>query len=77
MLSLFAIVFSSAMVMYITLRAVKLDRVRPWFETRSIYEQELKREKAAREAAKQKATFGQRPDGLGSAGSAAARAARR
>ena len=52
MISLFAIVFSAGMVLYITLRAAKLDRIRPWFETRSLYEQEQRREKAAREAAK-------------------------
>jgi hypothetical protein len=77
MISLFAIVFSSAMVMYIALRAAKLDRVRPWFETRSLHEQELKRGKAGRETGKQKPAFGQRPDGFAPSANAAARAARR
>ncbi len=78
MISLFAIVFSAGMVLYITLRAAKLDRIRPWFETRSLYEQEQRREKAAREAAKYKVTLGRRSDTFGTPGNpAAARAGRR
>jgi hypothetical protein len=51
MINLFAILISTVMVMYIVLSAAKLDRIRPWFETRSIYEQEQKREAAARQVA--------------------------
>jgi hypothetical protein len=32
MINLFAILFSSIMVLYIMLRAARLDRVRPWFD---------------------------------------------
>ena len=32
MINLFAILFSSMMVLYIMLRAARLDRVRPWFD---------------------------------------------
>jgi hypothetical protein len=79
MISLFAIVFSAGMVLYITLRAAKLDRVRPWFETRSMFEQEQRREQAARETAKYKVTLGRRADTFGTPGNpaAAARAGRR
>ena len=52
MIDIFSQLFSTLMVMYIVLRAVKLDRVLPWFETRSLYERGLPREAAAREAAK-------------------------
>ena len=55
-----AILISTIMVMYIVVRAVKLDRMRPWFETRSIYEQEQKREEAARRAANDKTVSGRR-----------------
>jgi len=77
MISLFAIVFSCAMVMYIVVRAAKMDRMRPWFETRSLYEQEQRREKAARETAKYKGTLGRRSDTFGAPGNAAAAAAAR
>jgi hypothetical protein len=60
MINLFAILISTTMVMYVVVRAVKLDRMRPWFETRSIYEQEQKREAAAREAANAKTVPGRR-----------------
>jgi hypothetical protein len=53
MIDIFSILFSTLMVMYIILRAAKLDRVRPWFETRSLHEQSLQREAA--EAAKRRA----------------------
>jgi hypothetical protein len=38
MIDNFCILFSTLMVMYIIVRAAKLDRVRPWFETRAMYE---------------------------------------
>jgi hypothetical protein len=60
MINLFAILISTAMVMYVVVRAVKLDRMRPWFETRSIYEQEQKREAATRRAANDKTVSGRR-----------------
>jgi len=60
MINVFSILFSTVMVMYIVLRAAKLDRVRPWFETRSIYEQEQARETAARQAANDKSIRGRR-----------------
>ena len=50
MINLFAILLSTGMVMYIVVRAAKLDRIRPWFETRSLYEQEQRRERGARGA---------------------------
>jgi hypothetical protein len=61
MIDIFSQLFSTLMVMYIVLRAVKLDRVLPWFETRSLYERGLPREAAAREAAKRKTAGGGRP----------------
>jgi hypothetical protein len=77
MISLFAIVFSAGMALYITLRAAKLDRMLPWFETRSMFEQERRREKAAREEGKYKVNHGRRSDTFGVRGSAAAAAAAR
>jgi hypothetical protein len=77
MINLFAIIFSSGMALYIALKAAKIDRLRPWFETRSFYDQEQKREKAAREAAKYKVTHGRRSDVFGTPGNAAAAAAAR
>jgi len=56
------------MVMYVVLRAVKMDRMRPWFETRSIYEQEQKREKAAQEGTKNKINLGRRTEGFATPG---------
>jgi hypothetical protein len=55
MIDEFSILVSTLMVMYIIWRAAKLDRVRPWFETRAFYEQGLPREAVAREAARQAA----------------------
>ena len=60
MINLLAILISTGMVMYVVFRAVKLDRIRPWFETRSLYEQEQKRERAAREVPKNKIHLGRR-----------------
>ena len=54
MINDFSILVSTLMVMYIVLRAVKLDRVLPWFETRSLFERGLTGEAAARQAAKSK-----------------------
>ncbi|MFI4983179.1 MAG: hypothetical protein ACHQIO_22740 [Nevskiales bacterium] len=48
MIDIFSQLFSTVMVMYIVLRAVKLDRVLPWFETRSLYERGLGRVAAAK-----------------------------
>ena len=67
MINLFAILISTGMVMYIVVRAVKLDRMRPWFETRSIYEQEQKREAAVRRAADDKTVPGRRSRPFGGA----------
>jgi len=61
MINDFSILVSTLMVMYIVLRAVKLDRVLPWFETRSLYERSRSQEAAAREAAKRKAADGGKP----------------
>jgi len=61
MIDNFAILFSTIMTMYVVWRAAKLDRVRPWFETRSFYEQTEPREAAARAAAAKKATGGGKP----------------
>jgi hypothetical protein len=58
MINNFAILFSTAMVMYIVWRAAKLDRVLPWFETRSLYEQTLQRQRLADGAAKRTGIFG-------------------
>jgi hypothetical protein len=60
MIDIASILFSTLMVVYIIVRAAKLDRVRPWFETRSLYEQGLSREALAREreAAKPKSAGG-------------------
>jgi hypothetical protein len=65
MITLFAILASTGMVMYVVIRAAKLDRIRPWFETRSLYEQEQKRERAAREVPKNKIHLGPRSDFFG------------
>jgi hypothetical protein len=54
MIDNFSILVSTLMVLYIIWRAAKLDRVRPWFETRSLYEQAQPREAAAHAAAKRK-----------------------
>ena len=51
MIDNFSIMFSTLMVMYIVWRAAKMDRVRPWFETRALYEQTQPRDAAARAAA--------------------------
>ncbi|MFI4981549.1 MAG: hypothetical protein ACHQIO_14480 [Nevskiales bacterium] len=61
MINVFSQLVSTLMVMYIVLRAVKLDRVLPWFETRSLYEQRLPRDAAARGAAKRKTAGGGKP----------------
>jgi hypothetical protein len=62
MIDNFSILFSTLMVLYIILRAAKLDRVRPWFETRSMYEKALPPEVvAARKAAVQKAASTGKP----------------
>jgi len=60
MIDNFSIIFSTLMVMYVVWRAAKMDRVRPWFETRSLYEQAQPREAAARAAAQRK-TGGGKP----------------
>jgi hypothetical protein len=57
MIDNFSILVSTLMVMYIIWRAARMDRVRPWFETRSLYEKAHPQEAAAaaaREAAKRK-----------------------
>jgi hypothetical protein len=57
----FSILVSTVMVLYIIWRAAKMDRVRPWFETRSLYEQAAPREAAAQAAAKRKTGGGGKP----------------
>ena len=62
MIDNFSILFSTLMVMYVVWRAAKMDRVRPWFETRSFYEKAEPREAAPRAAAaKQKPGGGGKP----------------
>jgi hypothetical protein len=51
MIDKFTIMFSTLMVLYIILRAAKLDRTLPWFETKSLYEQAKNKLDAARQAA--------------------------
>jgi hypothetical protein len=51
MIDNFSILFSTLMVVYIVWRAAKMDRVRPWFETRALYEKGQPRDAAARAAA--------------------------
>jgi hypothetical protein len=62
MIDNFSILVSTLMVLYIIWRAAKVDRVRPWFETRSLYEkahpEETATRAAAAAAAKQKAGGG-------------------
>ncbi len=59
MIDNFSILFSTLMVIYVVWRAAKMDRVRPWFETRALYEKAQPRDTAARAAeAKQKASSG-------------------
>ena len=59
MIDNFSILFSTLMVMYIVWRAAKMDRVRPWFETRSMYEKGLVQDAAGGKA------DGRRPAGNG------------
>ena len=61
MIDNFAILFSTLMVLYVVWRAVKLDRVRPWFETRSMYEKALPQAATAHKAATRKAAGGGKP----------------
>jgi len=58
----FSILVSTLMVLYIIWTAAKMDRVRPWFETRSLYEKAHPQEAAARDAAaKRKTTTNGKP----------------
>ena len=52
MINLLAILLSTGMVMWVVIRAAKLNRTRCWFETRSLYEQEQRRERDVPEAPK-------------------------
>ena len=62
MIDNFCILFSTLMMMYVIWRAVKLDRVRPWFETRSMYEKAQPQAAAAHKAATaRKAAGGGKP----------------
>jgi hypothetical protein len=47
MIDLFTQLFTTVVVVYVIFRAAKFDRILPWFETRSLYEQALKRAAAA------------------------------
>ena len=69
MIDNFAILFSALMVMFIVIQAARMDRARPWFETRSLHEQEEKRdaERRARRKARIELPL---PDGLGRGGPA-------
>jgi hypothetical protein len=63
MIDNFSILVSTLMVMYVVWRAARMDRVRPWFETRELYEKAHPQETvagaaAAAAAAKQKAGGG-------------------
>lgn len=64
MIDNFAILFSTLMVMFIVIRAARMDRERPWFETRSLYEQEQKRQ-AERKAKRRSKMQLPRPDAFG------------
>ncbi len=59
----FSILVSTLMVMYVIWRAARMDRVRPWFETRALYEKAHPKETAAaaQEAAKRKAATNGKP----------------
>jgi hypothetical protein len=61
MIDNFSILFSTLMTMYIVWRAARLDRVLPWFETRSMFEKRAPQEAAARTAGTRKATGGGKP----------------
>ena len=61
MIDNFSIMVSTLMVMYIIWRAAKMDRVRPWFETRSLYEKTQPRTAPEREAVKQRAAANGKP----------------
>jgi hypothetical protein len=61
MIDNFSILVSTLMVIYVVWRAAKLDRVLPWFETRSLYDQAQPREAAARAAAAQRKTGSGKP----------------
>lgn len=54
MIDLFTILFSTVMTVYIILRAAKLNRVLPWFETKSLYEQTMKKQEEAKQAAQRR-----------------------
>ncbi len=43
MIDRFTIMFSTLMTLYIIVRAAKLDRILPWFETKWLYEQAKKK----------------------------------
>ena len=45
------ILFCTVMAVYVCMRAVKLDRMLPWFETRSLWERAAKNRPAAKPAA--------------------------
>jgi hypothetical protein len=51
MIDNFSILFSTLMMLYVVWRAVKMDRVRPWFETRAMYEKAQPQAAVARHAA--------------------------
>ena len=59
----FSILVSTLMVMYVIWRAAKMDRVRPWFETRALYEKAHPQAAAAaaNEAAKRKTATNGKP----------------
>jgi hypothetical protein len=61
MIDNFSILFSTLMMLYVIWRAVKLDRTRPWFETRSMYEKAQPQAAAARKTGTQKATGNGKP----------------
>jgi hypothetical protein len=50
MIDKFTIMFSTLMTFYVILRAAKLDRLLPWFETKWLYEQAQKTAAAAKAA---------------------------
>lgn len=57
MIDNFTILASTLLVVYVLLRAAKLNRILPWFETKSLYEQRMKLEPPAQDTPRRR--FGQ------------------
>lgn len=63
MIDNFTILFTTLAILYVVVRAAKLDRILPWYETRSLHEFA---QKQAAEAAKKAAAKARQPVPLGS-----------